>query len=66
MISNEEKESWYYVAVKILSALLKVAFYYLNYLHSITAENKLKLHEQVCKNKAFTRIVILPEKDNVK
>ena len=63
MISNEEneKEEWHYVEVTKLSALLcrktlkiDVDFYCLNgSIHSFRAENKLKSHEKVCKDKEF-------------
>ena len=48
MIPNEEKEGWYYLAVKKLSALLRGrtlklndAFYCLDCLHSFRRENKV-------------------------
>ena len=60
MIPNEEKESWYYFAGKLLSALLhattskhKYDFYCLNCLHSFQTENKLESHKKVSKNKYF-------------
>ena len=50
MIPNEEKEGWYYLAVKKLSALLhritsknKGDFYCLDCLHSFRTENKLEM-----------------------
>ena len=49
MIPNEEKEGWYYLIVKKLSALIreitskhKGDFYCLICLHSFRTENKLK------------------------
>ena len=72
MIPNEVKESWHYLAVKILSTLLRgIAskhhndFYCLNYLHSYRKENKLKSHENVRKNKEICGIVMPSEKGNL-
>ena len=72
MIPNEEKEGWHYLTVKKLSALPRGItskddgdFYCLNCLHSFRAENKLKSHEKVCKNKDFCGIALASEKDNV-
>ena len=72
MIPNEEKQGWYYLAVKKLFTLLRgikskhhVYFYCLNYLHSFRDDNKLKSHEKVCKNKEFCGIVMPSEKDNI-
>ena len=61
-----------YLAVKKLSTLLheitskhKNDFYCLNCLHFFTTENKIKSHEQVCKNKDSCRIVMPSQKDNI-
>ena len=69
MIPNEEKDRWHYLAVKKLSTLLheitskhKGNFYCLNCLHHFRTENKLKSHEEVCKNKDFCRIVMPSER----
>ena len=50
MIPNEGKEGWHYLAVKILSALLRRItwkhqgdFYCLNCLHSFAIKNKINL-----------------------
>ena len=58
MIPNQRKEGWHYLPVKKISTLLRRITskhhsnsYCLNYLHSFRAENKLKCHEKVCKNK---------------
>ena len=40
-------------------------FYCLNYLPSFKTENKLKSHENVCKNKDICDIVMPSEKDNI-
>ena len=55
MINDGKK--WHYLAVKSLSALLrgiksnhKEDFHCLNCFHSYTTKNKLKKHENVCKN----------------
>ena len=57
---------------KKLSAILREItskndddFYCLNFLHSFRTENKLKFHEKVCKNRTFSGIVMLSEKDNI-
>ena len=56
MIPN--REGWYYLSVKKLSALLKGVtakhkgdFFCLNYLHSFGTENKLGYHKRVCEKK---------------
>ena len=61
IIANGEK--WHYLAVKKLSALFwKITskhdgdFYCLNCLHSFRTENKLKGHENVCKNHDYCSI----------
>ena len=53
MISNEEKEGWYYLAVKKLSTLLRGItskrhndYYWLSCLRSFRTEIKLKSHEK--------------------
>ena len=60
MIPNEEKQGWYYLAVKKLSALQRGItskhdgdFSCLNCLHSYRTGNKLKSQEKACKNKDF-------------
>ena len=72
MIPNEEKEIRHYLAVKILSALLKGItlkpegdFYYLNCLHFFGTEDKLKTHEKVSKNEDFCGIVMPSQKGNI-
>ena len=54
MISNEEEESWYYIAVKI-SALLKVAF--ITWIAFILLEQKINLN---CMNN-YVKIKLLSE-----
>ena len=72
MIPNKEREGWHYLAIKKLSALVKRItakhngdFYCLNHIHSFRAENKLKSHEKVCKNKDFCAIAMPSPKDNI-
>ena len=72
MIPNKKKEEWHYLAEKKLSALLYREsakhhgdFYYLNGLHSLRTENKLKSHEKVCQNKDLCEVVMPTEEDNV-
>ena len=57
IISNGEKGRWNYLAVKILSALLRGItskhysnFYCLNCFHSFRTKNKLQFHKRICKN----------------
>ena len=68
MITDGEK--WYYLAVKKLSAFLKGItskhdgdVYTLDWLYSYRTENKLKEHENVCKDHVYCYIEI-PKKDN--
>ena len=68
MITDGEK--WHYLAVKSLSALFRGItskhdgdFYYLNFFHSYTTENKLKKHKNVCKNHDYCYVEI-PKEDN--
>ena len=56
MIPN--REGWYYLSVKKISALLKGVmakhkgdFFCLNCLHSFRTENKLGYHKRVCEKK---------------
>ena len=63
MITDGEK--WHYLAVKKLSALLRGItskhdgdFYCLNCFHSYTTKNKLKQHENVCKNHDYCHVEI--------
>ena len=72
MIPNEEKVGWHYLAARKVSALLhgitakhKGDFYCLNCLHSFRTENKIKSHENVCKNKDFCGILIPSENENI-
>ena len=62
----------YYLALKKVFALLRGItskhdgnFYYLNCLHSLRTENKLKSHEKVCENKVFCGVVIPSDKNNI-
>ena len=72
LLPNEQKEGWYYLAVKKLSILLyKITsknngdFYCLNCLHSFRTENKLKSHENLCRDKYFCLIIMPCEEDNI-
>ena len=63
MIPNEEKESWHYLAVKKLSALLKELtskhdgyFYGINCPHCLRTKNKLKSHEKTIKIITFVKL----------
>ena len=69
MIPKEEKEGRHYLAVKQLSKLSSgitskndLYFYCLNCLHSFRAENKLKSHEKICKNKDLCGILMPSER----
>ena len=68
MITDGEK--WPYLSVKKLSALLRETtskhdgdFYYLNCRHSYWTKDKLKKHENVCKNHDYCYIE-MPKEDN--
>ena len=69
MIPNAN--GWRYLAVKKLSALLRVItskkygdFYSLNCLHSSVTENKREPDKKVCENKDFYNVVIPSEEAN--
>ena len=71
MITNNEK--WHYLAVKKLSPLFckKTSkhdenFYFLNCLLSFSTKNKLKEHENVCKNHNYCHIEMLKEETILK
>ena len=72
MIPNEEKEGWYFLAVKTKSALLRGitskhgGFYCLKCFHYFRKEKKLKAHEEARKKKDFCGIVLPSEKDILK
>ena len=60
---NHDGKRWHYLAVRILSALLRgIAsssnkdFYCLNCFHSYRTHNKLKKHERVCNNHDYCRV----------
>ena len=68
MITDVKK--YHYLAVKILSALFRGLiskhvgdFYCLNCFHSYSTENRLKKHENVCKNHDYC-YVEMPNEDN--
>ena len=63
MIPN--REGWYYLAVKNLSALLRGIssknhddFFCLDCLHSFRTKNKLELHKKLCESKNFWNIIM--------
>ena len=59
-------KKWHYLSAKRLDALLKGItrhFYCLNCFHSYTTENKLKKHEDLCKNYDYW-YVEMPKEDN--
>ena len=63
MIPN--REGWYYLAVKNLSALLRGIssknhgdFFCLDCLHSFRTKNKLELHKKECESKNFWNIIM--------
>ena len=71
MVPNVKKEGWHCLAVKKLSALLHginsknmCEFYCVNCFRSFRAENKLKSHERVCKNKDLFGTAMPSEKGN--
>ena len=68
MITDGKK--WHYFFVKKLSVLLRgitskhvEEFYCLNCFHSYTTENRLKQHENVCKNHDYC-YVEMPKEEN--
>ena len=70
LIIIPNREGWYYLAVKELSALLggltsnhQGDFYCLNNLHSFATENKRESHKKVCENKDFCNVV-MPSEDS--
>ena len=70
MITDGKK--WHYLAAKSLSALLrgitsnhKEDFYCLNCFHSYTTKNKLKKHENVCKNQDYCYVEMLHEDNKI-
>ena len=64
MISNVEKENWFYFALLHgITSKYKGDFYRLNF--SFRTENKLKFYEKICKIKGFCGIVRPSQKDNI-
>ena len=70
LLKITDAEKWHYLAVKILSVLLRVItskhvgdFYFLNYFHSYSTKNKLKKHKDVCENHDYYYVEI-PNEDN--
>ena len=72
IIPSEEREGCYYLAVKKLSALLRIIaskhhddFYCLKFLHSFATENKLESYEKVCKKTIFVGLLFQFKRINV-
>ena len=70
MISNGE--NWHYLAVKIISRLLRGIssnhnsdYYCLNCFHSYRTENKLNVHKKVCENHEYCNIEMPSPKNNI-
>ena len=74
LLMNTDGKKWHYLFMKRLSALLKgitlkhvgdfILFSFVfNCFHSYTTENKLKQHENVCKNHVYF-YVEMPKEDN--
>ena len=64
-----EGEKWRHLVVKISFLLRGITiksngcYYFINCLHSFRIENKLKSHENVCKNHDYCYLE-MPQKDN--
>ena len=63
---------WYYLAVKLLSALFRGItsnnngdFYWLNCFHSYRTENKLKKHEKVCNDHDYFYVEMSNEDNKI-
>ena len=63
IMKKKNKEKWHYLAIKILSAMLRGItckhwgdFYYLNCLQSFATEKILESHKKVCENKGFCNV----------
>ena len=70
LLMNTDGEKWHYLAVKRLSALLRLKtgnnhgnFYCLNCFRAYTTENKLESHKKVCENHDYC-CVEMPNEDN--
>ena len=70
MLTITDSKKWHYLAVKILSSLLRGVtsnhngdFYCLNCFHSYRTENKLKKHEKVCNDHDYC-YVEMPDEFN--
>ena len=69
LLTITDGKKWHYLAVKKLSGLFKVIrskhdrdFYCFNCFHSYTTKNKLKKHENICKNHDYC-YVEMPNED---
>ena len=70
---TDDGEKWHYLAVRILSTLLRGMsstnngdFYCLTCFHSYCTLNKLKKHERVCNNHDYCRIDTPDEHEKIK
>ena len=69
---TDDSEKWHYLAVRILSALLRGIsssnngdFYCLNYFHSYRTLNKLKKHERVYNDHDYCHVDMPEEGKNI-
>ena len=70
LLKITDNKKWHYLAVKILSKLLRGItsnhngdFYCLNCLHPYWTENKLKKHVKICRDRDFC-YVKMPDENN--
>ena len=73
MITDDNNNRWYYLAVKSLLALFREItsthygdFYCLNCFHSYRSINKLKKHERICNNHNYCRIDMPKQNEKIK
>ena len=66
---TEGKDTWHYIAIKSIPALLRGVssthngdYYCLNCFHSYRTEGKLRAHEKLCVNNNFAQIKMPTEK----
>ena len=72
LLKITDNEKWHYLAVKILSKLLRGItsnyngdFYCLNCLHPYWTENKLKKHVKICRDRDFCYLKMPDENDKI-